>query len=416
MGIRGSSILLLLSVLLILSFVVQAQADSTWSVQTVDENGNGIGLSMALDSKDNPHLCYTAYVNGYYRNPKYLTYASWNGSDWSIQNVTGDVGRVGYSGLALDSNNNPHIAYSWGKLMYVSWTGEDWSIQTVDPEGGEGSLFLDSTDNPHIVYGGANGALKYAVLKDSNWSIQIVDTEEGLESTRSLFESAPSLALDSNDHPHVIYGYSTGNGNTTVKYAMWNGSSWNSQTVISNADVFFGNIALNSRGYPHFTYFNRTTYPTINGLLMYASWNGADWNTQVVDSITDEVDPGFLSFDSNNNPQVSYLNDVNHNVVLMYAEWTGTSWGIQTVDSSFIVMGFRSMVLDSSGNPCIGYYGGANQMHIGTVMYAKRNTILSPNQILLIALFVSLLLAVFIAVIVKKRITKLIKLAIAGRR
>jgi hypothetical protein len=45
-------------------------------------------------------------------------------------------------------------------------------------------------------------------------------------------------------------------------------------------------------------------------------------------------------------------------------------------------------------------------MHIGTVMYAKQNIFLSLNQILLIALFVSLLLAVSIVVIVKKRMAK----------
>ena len=389
--------LILLSILLVSSFVVQAQADSTWSIQTVDENGTAIGLSMALDSNDNPHLCYIAYENGYYRNPAYLTYASWNGSYWNIQNVTANVHGIGYSSLALDSNNNPHITYEWGELKYASWTGENWNIQNVGSERGLGSLVLDSADNPHIICGGANGTLKYAVLKDSNWSIQTVDTKEGLGSK--------SLALDSNDHPHVLYGYSTGNGNTTVKYAAWNGSSWNFQTVISNADVSFGNIALDSKGYPHFTYYNQTSYQPINGLLMYASWNGASWNTQVVDTIVLEQSPGFLSLDSNNNPRISYSKDVNHNVVLMYAEWTGTTWGIQTVDSSDII-GVGSMALDSSGNPCISYYGRGYQMYIVTVMYAKRTPILSPYQILGIALLVSLLLAIAIAVIVKKRMAK----------
>jgi hypothetical protein len=398
---------LLLIAILAFQSILQARANPTWSIQTVDENGDGNGLSMALDSKDNPHLCYVDYENGYYRNPRYLMYASWNGSDWSIQNVTGD-GRVGYSGLALDSTNNPHIAYSvetglrygdW-RLMYASRTGEDWSIQTVDSERGVGSLILDSADNPHIVYGGANGELKYAVLKDSNWSIQIVDTEEGLESTSSLFESAPSLALDSNDHPHILYGYSTGNENTTVKYATWNGSSWNFQTVISNADVSFGNIALDVRGYPHFTYYT-------NGLLMYASWNGAAWNMQVVDSITEKRDPGFLNLDSNNNPHVSYIKGVKYgDEFLMYATWTGLAWNIQTVASSHIIS-LGSMALDSSGTLCIGYYGKDHVVpHIASVMYATRTSILSPNQFLGITLFVSLTLAVFIAVIVKKRMTK----------
>jgi hypothetical protein len=383
--------LLLLSILLVLSFIVQAQADSTWSIQTLDDNGSITrGTSLALDSKNNPHLCYTAYEDGYYRNPRYLMYASWNGSAWSIQNVTYD-GRVGNSGLAVDSNNNPHIVYTDWRLIYASWTGEDWSLQIISSEEALGFLVLDSVDNPNIVYSGANGALKYAVLKDSNWSIQTVDTQEGLEST-------PSLALDSNDYPHILYGYSTGNGNTTVKYAAWNGSSWNFQTVISNSDISFGNIALDSRCYPHFTYYT-------NGLLTYASWNGADWNTQIVDSTTGEGGPGFLIFDFINNPHISYFKRERYgDEFVMYAEWTGTSWGIQTVDSSSLIR-LGSMVLDSSGSPHISYLAFL-QNHIGSVMYAKGTPILSLTQIFGIALLVFLLLAIAIAVIVKRMVKK----------
>jgi hypothetical protein len=191
-----------------------------------------------------------------------------------------------------------------------------------------------------------------------------------------------------------------------VKYAAWNGSGWNFQTAISNADVSFGNIALDIRGYPHFAYYNQTSYQHIDGVLMYASWDGNVWNMQVVDSIYGEWTPGFLSFDTNN-PHISYSKDVNHNVVLMYAEWTGTTWSIQTVDSnSDLVMGFNSMALDSSGNPCISYYGEAYKMYIGTVMYARRDPTLSPIEIFGIALLVALLLAVSIYVIVKKRMIK----------
>jgi hypothetical protein len=226
-----------------------------------------------------------------------------------------------------------------------------------------------------------------------------VDTQEGLESSSTLRTSAPSLALDSNDYPHILYGYSTGNGNTTVKYAMWNGSGWSFQTVIPNADVSFGNIALDSRGYPHFTYYT-------DGLLMYASWNGNAWNTQVVDSITGTNRyPGFLNLDSNNNPHISYIKDA-----LMYAEWTGTTWDIQTVDAvdaGYIVPGFRSMVLDSSGNPCISYmsyYGKVNQLHNGTVMYAKlESPLISDLQVIIAVVVVVAVVLTGLILYFKKR-------------
>ena len=107
--------------------LVLSHSATSWSIQTVDENGDGFWLSMALDSKDNPHLCYIDYVDGYYRNPTYLTYASWNGSNWLIQNVTYSS-HVGDVNLALDSNNNPHVAYNYLMgvgILYASGTGEN---------------------------------------------------------------------------------------------------------------------------------------------------------------------------------------------------------------------------------------------------------------------------------------------------
>jgi hypothetical protein len=168
--ILSSFLSLILSFMFLATFcLVTSHAATSWNIQTVDANGAfGSGVSTALDSKDKPHLCYIAYVDGYYRNPAYLTYASWNGSDWNIQNVTANIHSIGYTSLALDSNDNPHITYEWGELKYASWTGEDWNIQNVGSERGLGSLVLDSADRPHIICGGANGTLKYAVLKDSN--------------------------------------------------------------------------------------------------------------------------------------------------------------------------------------------------------------------------------------------------------
>jgi hypothetical protein len=206
------------------------------------------------------------------------------------------------------------------------------------------------------------------------------------------------MALDSKDKPHLCYiAYVDGyyRNPAYLTYASWNGSGWSFQTVISNADVSFGNIALDARGYPHFTYYT-------DGLLMYASWKGADWNTQIVDSTSGSGGAGFLCLDFYNNPHISYLKSSN----LMYAELAGAEWGIQTVDSRVDIPVFRSIVLDSSGNPCIGYYGWQRQKLNGIVMYAKGTRVLSFIQILGIAVFVSLLLAIAIAVIVKKRMTK----------
>lgn len=60
-----------------------------------------------------------------------LIYANWDGSRWNTQNldVTAYVG--GY--LALDSNENPRMCYSHDKVFgYVNWNGTSWVYQIID--------------------------------------------------------------------------------------------------------------------------------------------------------------------------------------------------------------------------------------------------------------------------------------------
>lgn len=79
-----------------------------------------------------------------------------NGSECNIYVLDTAVDPHGFTSLAFDSNDNPHISYTNGSnygLKYARWTGSDWSIETVDPDGSVRfwtSIAMDSSDNPHI--------------------------------------------------------------------------------------------------------------------------------------------------------------------------------------------------------------------------------------------------------------------------
>jgi hypothetical protein len=101
---------------------------------------------------------------------------------------------------------------------------------------------------------GCNYTLRYAYWNGSGWSIETIDSEGDLR--------IKSLALDSNDWPHISY-YDYINGD--LRYAYWNGTSWNIQIVESEGDVgWFNSIAL-SNDLPHISYWDKT-----NGDLKYA--------------------------------------------------------------------------------------------------------------------------------------------------
>ena len=120
-----------------------------------------------------------------------------------------------------------------------------------------------------------------------------------------------------------------------MKYAVLNGSSWNIQTAFTGLSLY-GNMVLDSYGYPHFTVVKNSPQVAsywFNMNLTYARWDGSSWNTQTVDSNISWVGLSYLTLDSHDNPHLDYLTVTpnSHNDNLMYARWTGTEWDIQTV-------------------------------------------------------------------------------------
>ena len=89
-----------------------------------------------------------------------------------------------------------------------------WHIETVDSGGTDTSIALDSNDHPHISYYRVDsGDLKYAYYDGSSWHIETVDGYGWWGGNVGWFTS---IALDSNDYPHISYhDYSNGD----LKYA-----------------------------------------------------------------------------------------------------------------------------------------------------------------------------------------------------
>jgi len=392
---RKALALALISILLFSALIVTQLANSaiaqpssfTWVIQDVQTIGALGYPSLALDSNDNPHIAYLRYFKNDYYNPVNVTCASWNGSAWETQTLESGES----PSLVLDSNNNPCICYIYSTptssyVKYTIWTGSYWNNQTVDSSFTSSfglsinSLKLASNNNPHVSYIGEselNNTLMYGEWTGSNWNTMILDSNES-----SNFHSA-SISLDSSSYPHIIYGESINTGErdesggliylNNVKYAEWNGQSWNIQTVFLNV-TSFGNVALDSNGYPHFTY-------SVESSVEYASWNGSNWHSEFVDSnnpIFDDRGLTFLALDSRDKPHISYWRapeiGSGGSGSLMYAYQTGSAWKTEIVDNNGTDYGAGPIALDSSGNPHISYpsFHPSDPMHYRNVKYATR--------------------------------------------
>ncbi|HEC86835.1 MAG TPA: hypothetical protein ENI49_03080, partial [Thermoplasmatales archaeon] len=219
-----------------------------------------------------------------------------------------------------------------------------WSIEVVDRAGRCNSLALDSEGHPHIsYYGEAYDDLKYARWDGNSWNIEVVDSTD--------VGSYNSLALDSKGYPHISYNDFE---NDDLKYARWDGNSWNIEIVDSSGDTgYYNSLAIDSKGYPHISYYER-----FKKYLKYARWTGDSWDIEAVERVGFFLCPNSLALDDSDYPHISYIDSKNDD--LKYARWDGNSWNIEVVDSTD-VGSYNSLALDSKGYPHIVYYDQSNK-------------------------------------------------------
>ena len=122
---------------------------SSWSFETVvAASTNGLSsLSMAVDGNNVPHFSYDDDASG-------LVYTTKSGGSW-ISTAIDQYGAHSTS-IAIDTLGYPHIAYAHNMASYASWNGSAWTIELVEGNdaGVNGiSLALDPTSGkPRMSY------------------------------------------------------------------------------------------------------------------------------------------------------------------------------------------------------------------------------------------------------------------------
>lgn len=277
----------------------------SWSTQSVDR---GSLYSLELNHNNIPHLVYGGRSG--------LTYATWTGSNWALQTVDPNGGS--FAALAFDSADNPHIAYDNGTtIKYASWAESSWQVQSVDTVNAPAvplqlSLSFNQSNTPYILYGFSSDdkeVVKLAIGNNTGWSIQTIFVP-------SPVSGIGNMVLDSNGYPHFISAQNNllNFTESTLFYLSWNGTAWSTREIASNITLlvdtpstnwmYVGSVALDSNNNPH------VTYTTTAGKVMYASWTGNSWNITSVEGYTSASKPGFLVLDSSGNPHISFYGPI----------------------------------------------------------------------------------------------------------
>ncbi|MFA5031960.1 MAG: T9SS type A sorting domain-containing protein [bacterium] len=259
-------------------------------------------------------------------------YVSYHGAD-SVRIC--EMKRNAYNRLLQENVDNSKIQ---AKEMNYLQQAKEWDVSILDSAIGSEvkgtSLALDSKDNPHIAYEKHGTKIIYVSYNpdSSKW---VSDLPLGGE--------RPSLALDSLGYPHISSWY---NG---LRYWVKSDSGWNATQVYPGAWVDWTSIAIDKKGRPHIGW-----AASLSGadVILHSYWNDTNWVTEIIDTVIG--DWGFVSIalDDTNNPHLAYGSD-GWNTGLRYAKKTSNNWKIERVDTPSC--GVNSMKINADGKPCIAY-------------------------------------------------------------
>lgn len=300
-----------------------------------------------------PLLGILIFMDSLHQGPKYTVYAqnknfqNTNSNNqvvqsnvddpWAIERVDSELSAY-VTDLVLDSSNLPHIVYGGDQLYYARYDGAIWYKELIDSSWGSGreaSLALDSNDKPHIAYTNSiSENLKYAHYDGDQLIVTTIDMSSG--------HSQTSIALGSNDEPYISY-----KANYELRLAQMNGSKWITQTI-DLASAYYSSLALDNDNKPHVAYANGYS-------LKYAWLDNTEWMSTTINSHTEWNLYPSLAIDSQGTPHISY-HDANPTSDLIYTWISDTTWISITVDSN---LGRNSvstyLCLDSFDNPHISY-------------------------------------------------------------
>jgi len=230
--------------------------------------------------------------------------------------------------LAYAPDGHPSVSYQKNGqkgVYFAHYDGAAWSYETVDAtdEGNGQDLEYDpDSGQATISYGW--GTLKFARrIGPGNWSVESVEAKS--------YNDMTSLAYDADGNPTIVYTATIG-GKSYLRYARWNGSAWEKQTVGNANEGRWKEHAFDLTGKPGIAYSRDASGDGQLDTLMYAHWNGTSWDYQVVETGTAGfgVSPSLAYDPVTGYPAVTHRGPAG--AKLRYLRYDGIAWNLEVVD------------------------------------------------------------------------------------
>ncbi len=297
-------------------FIHSVYDGSSWSVTSIKgcEGSYCWDTHMVIDDNDHLHAAYSTGNN-------YIIYMNFDGTTWSWSQVSSS-GKVGPVGIAVDSNNNPHVSYSaYGSycgngLMLASFDGVDWTSQSVKSGSNRGcssALVIEDDDQINIAYQNRDSSkLNFVTGDGSSWS-SAYSADFGNPASSMYPGYYSSMAVDNQGQFHIAH-YDSKEEDLRYSTGVPNGQ-W-SNTIIDSGGNTGRNpaIAIDAAGDPHIVYHSWAGWD-----LKYATLNPSspDWQISNVETAGSVGDSSSIFIDDTGIIHIAYSDDTNN--VLRYA-------------------------------------------------------------------------------------------------
>lgn len=207
-----------------------------------------------------------------------VEYAYYDGNVWLKESI--GAGPASYkfaTDIQVDTNNVPHIVFydDFGdKLVYANKVSGDWKNYIAASKGGAfPSMILDDNGRPHIVYyeqvAENTGRVHYVRYENGSWQSEVVDELSDVPISFTGARRVTSLAKDSQGNLHLCYG-----DRQKVNYAIRQNETWTIEEIANytTSDTLLGaqvSLALDSRDQAHITYFVLASTSPVSGTIRY---------------------------------------------------------------------------------------------------------------------------------------------------
>lgn len=270
-----------------------------------------------------------------------------SGGAWDVTSV--DSANY-YVRLDFDGSHNPGIGYYGdGGVRFIQRVGGAWAAsQLIDGTSGAGTDFAFAPDDsPSLSYGW--GTLKFA-LGDGNgsWQLDTVERKQANNDITSLAYNGPDPGISYRTVPSSRHSKDAG----ALKYAQMSGGAWQTE-VVDYAGARYSSLAYDNQGHPGIAYSDDIDGDGWLETLKFAYWDGSSWDVDIVETGT----VGFgvfvsLAFDPTRE-KFAIAHCAAGDVRFVRQDTSGWETA-QIVDSGTEC----SMTFDSTGVPWIGYSDG----------------------------------------------------------